>query len=340
MDWNKLAQKYDKQGMLRYLRSFPKNIIEGAMIGKSFNVPKNKKFANIAICGMGGSGIGGAVLKNLVKKEIRVPIEIVNDYELPAFVNNKTLVVAVSYSGNTEEAVSCFAEAKRKKATTIALTTGGMIAKKWKSHPYCFVIPKAFPQPRLAFSYLFTPLLILFGKMGLIEKKEKELNLAIHSLEKHRHKIETEAMRLALAMKGKIPVVYSQAEFSTIAYRFCTEVNEHAKQFCHWQFVPEMNHNEINATHEAGKTMLVLLRDKKERKKIAERFEVSKQIWGKKKFKVVETFVEGNSLLARMLFAVWLESLAAYYLALLNREDPMKIPSISFLKSAIKEKKG
>ncbi len=339
MDWNTLIEKYDKQKMLRYMRSFPKNLLEGAFFGKQFKAQKNKKIANIALCGMGGSGIGGAVLKNLVKKEIKIPIETVNDYELPAFIGKNSLVVAVSYSGNTEETISCLKEAKKKKATTIAITTGGMIAKKYKKCPWCLVVPNAFPKPRLGFSYLFTPLLMIFGEMGLIKKKDRELNEAIHSLEKHRHKIETTAINLAIALQNKIPAIYAQAEFATIGYRFCTELNENSKQFCHSQVFPEMNHNEIVALHGADKIVFVLLRDKKERKRIAQRFEIYKQLW-KKKFKIIEIFVEGNSLLSRTLYAVWLESLTSFYLAMLNHENPTDNPLIETLKTELKEKKG
>lgn len=201
------------------------------------------------------------------------------------------------------------------------------------------MLPKAFPQPRLAFAHLLVPMLITLEKAGLIAKKEKELSQAVRALERNRHAIETEAIRLALALKGKNPVIYAESELSAIAYRFCTELNEDAKEICHYQTVPEMNHNEINSKHAAKGTVLVLLRDKNERRKIKERFAITKKIM-EKKFKIIETTTEGGSLLARTLYAAWLESLTAYYLSLLNHEDPMKIPAIAFLKKAIKEKKG
>lgn len=113
-DWNTLIEKFDRQNMLKYLRQFPKQFLEGAMIARKFS-PKKKKYSNLVVCGMGGSGIGGRVLKNLLKKEIKIPIEVTSDYELPEFVGSKTLAFTVSYSGNTEETVSCYREAKKKK---------------------------------------------------------------------------------------------------------------------------------------------------------------------------------------------------------------------------------
>lgn len=334
MDFASLTKEFDKQDMLGYLQKFPSQLAEGNANAKKAKIAK-KKFANIAICGMGGSGINGAILKGYLKNEIKIPIEIISDYQLPAFIDSRSLVFCVSYSGNTEETVSCFAEAKKRKATAIAITTGGLLGKEKNA----IIVPKAVPQPRLGFAFLFTPMLALLAKAGLIKNKERELQNAIKELEENMEKISTEAQRLAFELQGKIPVVYSSPELSVLAYRFCTEINEDAKQFAHWQIVPEMNHNEINATHNAESLVLLLLRDKKERSKISERFEISKQIWGNR-FKIIETWIDGSTLLSRTLQAISLESHTAFYLSLLNKEDPMEIPSIKFLKSAIHEKKG
>jgi glucose/mannose-6-phosphate isomerase len=335
MEYDSLVKEFDKQGMINYLQAFPSQLKEAIAMAKKIK-QKKKKISNIVLCGMGGSGIGGAVTKSLLKREIKVPIDTVNDYQLPEFVGKNSLVFTVSYSGNTEETVSCFDEAKKRKATAIAITAGGLLAQKDKN---AIIVPKAVPQPRLAFAYLFTPIIFTIAKLGLIKDKEKEFLQAIKELEQNREAVKLEAQRLALEMQDKIPIIYAESELAPLTYRFCTEINENSKQFAHNQFVPEMNHNEINATHGTEKLVLLLLRDKKEREKISQRFEISKQIWGNN-FKIVETWIDGSSLLSRILQTVWLETMTAFYLSMLNKEDPIEIPSIKFLKTAIKEKKG
>ncbi len=266
MNWEKLEQKYDKKYVLSWMRIFSDQCIEAIYIGNKF-IPKNKKPEKIVVCGMGGSGVGGRLLKNMLKDELKIPLEVYNSYELPAYVDSKTMVFCVSFSGNTEETLSCFKQAKKKKAYTIAITTNGKIKKLAGKN--CILIPKSSPQPRMAIAYLFFPMLMVLEKMKLVSKMNSQLNETVFLLKKEEGKIETKAKELALKMRNKLPIIYASEELETITYRFRTEINENAKQFAMSHFLPEQNHNEISASFglSRGDCEIFLLRHDNENKR-------------------------------------------------------------------------
>ena len=228
MDWKKLEKKYDNKDVLGWMRSFSDQIIEAVYYGKKLKV-KKKKIDRIVACGMGGSGIGAGILRNLVKDELKVPFETFSSYDIPAYVNSRTLVFCVSFSGNTEETLSCFKQAKEKRAYIIALTTGGKLQKMANAND-TIIFPKNSPQPRMTLAYLCLPLPIVLEKLRLIEKKNNHLNEAVFLLKKEQMNIEAKAKDIALKIKGKLPIIYGSEELSTTTYRFRTELNERSEE--------------------------------------------------------------------------------------------------------------
>jgi len=335
MRWEQLRRKYDKKNVLEVMRDFSDQCIEAVYIASKFR-PKKRKIEKIVACGMGGSGVGAGILKDLLKGELKVPFEVFNSYHLPAYVDGKTLVFVVSYSGNTEETVNCLKEAKKKKAYVVAVVGGGAVKKNAKEK---IVVPTEIPQPRMALAYLCLPLLVVLAKLGLISGKGSELNEAVFLLKKNARQIEEKAKELALRMKGKMVVIYAPEELRTVAYRFRTELNENAKQFALHHFVPEENHNEINAFLGLSRknSEFILLRHRDEPEKIQRRFAFLHKIL-RKNFNVTEVHLEGKSVLAAALYAVQLAALSSYYLAMLNHLDPEWIPIIKELKKELKRK--
>jgi len=335
MNWMKLEQKYDKKHVLSWMRIFSDQCIEAVYIGSKFK-PRKKKPEKIVVCGMGGSGVGGRLLKNLLKDEIKIPFEVYNSYELPAYVDSKTLVFCVSFSGNTEETLSCFKQAKKRKAYTIGITTNGKLKKLAGNN--CILIPKSSPQPRMAIAYLFFPMLMVLEKMKLVGKMNGQLNETVFLLKKEEGRIETKAKEFALKMKNKLPIIYASEELETITYRFRTEINENAKQFALNHFLPEQNHNEISASFglSRGGCEIFLLRHDSENKRVEKRFKILKRIMGKN-YNITEINLKGKSLMATTFYALQLAALTAYYLALLNHVDPEPVPSIGILKKELKK---
>jgi glucose/mannose-6-phosphate isomerase len=346
MDWEKLEKKYDKKDVLGWLRTFSDQCVEAVYIGSWFK-PKKRKIENIVACGMGGSGVGAAILRNLLKQELKVPFEVFNSYSLPAYVGPKTLVFCVSFSGNTEETLECYREAKKKKAYVISLTTDGTLKKiagkgcalAMLATKDCLLVPPRSPQPRMAIAYLCLPMLVALEKMKLVAKTNSQLNEMLFLLIRERQHIEAKAKEIALKMKGKLPIIYAPEELATMAYRFRTEINENAKQFAMSHFLPEQNHNEISARLglSKGQCEIFLLRHENEGKRIAKRFGILKKIMGKH-FNITEINLKGKSLLAVTFYALQLAALTAYCLALLNKLDPEPIPQIKVLKKELKKK--
>ncbi len=335
MEWEKLKQKYDKKKVLSWTRTFSDQCIEAVYYGKKFK-PKKRKIDKIIACGMGGSGVGAAILRNLFKDELNVPFETFNSYELPAYVDRKTLVFCVSFSGNTEETLACFKQAKKKQAYTVSITTNGKLKKMMKGNG--ILVPSSAPQPRMGLAYTSLPILIVLEKMGLIKKKDSELGEAVFLLKKEQRSLEEKAKELALKMKDKLPIIYAAEELQTIAYRFRTEINENAKQFALSHFLPEQNHNEICSSFglSRGSCEIFLLRHDNENKRVEKRFKILKRIMGKN-YNITEVNLKGKSLMATTFYVLQLAALTSYYLALLNQIDPEPVPLIGVLKKALKK---
>ncbi len=335
MHWEQLRQRYDKKDVLSWLRTFPDQCIEAIYIGNKFK-PKKRRIDKIVGCGMGGSGVGAALLRNMLKEELRVPFEVFNSYDLPAYADNKTLVFCVSFSGNTEETLQCYRQAKKKRAYVVALTTGGKLKKMAKND--CIIIPKSSPQPRMAAAYLSIPMIIILQRLGLIERKNGQLNEMVFLLKKEQARIEDKARELALRFRGKLPVIYAAEELQTVAYRFRTDLNENGKQFALSHFFPEQNHNEINAYLGLKRSSceFVFLRHENELKKIQKRFSAVKKLF-EKRFNITEVQLKGKSLIAATYYALFLAALTSYYLSLVNKLDPEPVPYIAFLKKELKK---
>jgi len=336
MNWDSLEKKHDKNKVLDWLRTFSDQIIEAVYFAKKLKV-KKREFDKIVACGMGGSGIGSALLRNMLKHELKIPFETFNSYKLPEYVDRKTLVFCVSFSGNTEETIACYKQARKKGAYVVSVTTGGWFKKKVKKD--IVLEPGIAPQPRMGLAYVCLPQLIVLERLGLVEKKNTELGEAVFLLKKEQGKLEEKAKELALKMKGKLPIFYACDDLERLAYRFRTDVNENSKQYALHHFLPEHNHNEINAFSglKKGNCHFFFLRHEGESKKIQKRFKVTKKVVGKN-FNVTEVHLKGKSLIAATFYGLQLAALTSYYLSLLNKRDPEPVPMIGLLKKELKKK--
>ncbi len=315
---------HDKYNMMGVLAGFPEQLKKGWAIAKDVKI--KGKFENVAICGMGGSGISGDLVIPFVKK---IPVFVVKDYNLPEFIGKKSLVIVISYSGNTEETLSCYNQAKKRRAKIAAITSGGKLAELEKN---VAIIPNEL-QPRAAMGLLFVSVLRVLFNSKIISNPNvgSAIKAAVPKA------CSKEGFLLAQKMKGKIPVFYASENFKGVAYRCKTQVNENAKQPAFFHTLPEMNHNEINAfERNAGKLIAVMIRDKNDSLRIKKRMDITKEII-KENADVAEIKTKGNSLLARMLYTIYVGDYASYYLALMNNEDPTPVPVIAELKKRLME---
>jgi len=341
----------DKKNMLELLKTFPEQCQEAIGIGTKYEIPEKykKQYKNIVFLGLGGSAIGGDVIKSYLIDESPLPIQVVRDYSVPSFISSESLVFASSYSGDTEETLSMYKSAKAKSANIICITSGGRLKRLAGANgDLAVIIPGGLP-PRASLGYSFIPALIMLYRLGIVSDKSKDIFEAI-TLMKDMLKKEVgpdarknRAMEIAAYIFGKIPVVYAPAKnFDVVATRWRGQINENAKTLSSCHVYPEMNHNEIVGWVYPRKVLkdlaILTLRDKGEHPRVATRIKITTGILKDSGFKSMDIGSKGQSLLARMMSLVYLGDFVSFYLAVLNGVDPTPVERISFLKKQLGKK--
>jgi glucose/mannose-6-phosphate isomerase len=314
-------------------------------------IPKNVNPKNIVIIGMGGSAIGGEILHDWLRATFPITIDVCRDYILPAYVNEDTLVFANSYSGNTEETLTAFLEAIKRKCTVLVVTSGGQLAEFCKKlHTPIVTIPSGL-QPRAAIPYLFFPLLILMQKLGLISNIEDEIEETINILENVAQANTPEipiannkAKQLAVDIKGTIPVIYGFRQYNSVAQRLKAQFNENSKIPSKSDAFPELNHNET-VGYEAPEALnkkqtVILIRDPQEPTEIRNRIETTKKLVFTRANKILEIKAQGKEKLTKMFSVLCIGDYASVYLAILQNKDPSPVKIIDKVKSELAKKSG
>ena len=299
--------------LLRSLEDFPNQIRQAVALAKEVKVDKDVD--GIVVCGMGASGISGNFLQSLLA-DAKVDVHVNKDYSLPGWVTSKTLVFVISYSGNTEETVSCFREAMRKGCKVVVITSGGKLQELVRYHKLknAIFIPEGL-IPRAAVAYLFFPVLIVLHNSGIVRIKRDDLIAIIDAMRKPALKQKAETLADQLA--GKMPLIYSSTKLEGVAIRWKQSFNENAKTHAFYNVFSEMNHNELMAYKYARKAdfHIVLLRDEKDISQVKKRFEHVKEIMKKRKYPVTEIMLRGQSELVKMFTAVYIGDLTSVLVA-------------------------
>jgi len=342
-----LIAQHDSKGMRNLILNFPKQVEEAITIGESAKIKiKTKNIAHIIISGLGGSAIGGDLIRAYFADKCEVPVIVNRHYYFPEYVGKNSLVIISSYSGNTEETTASHKDAIKRKAKIFCITSGGEVeklAKKYK-HPY-IKIPGGFP-PRAALGYSFFPTLIALSKIGFIKNQKKEIKETLSLLNElsarySNHDAQDNlALNLAKTLQGKLPLIYSGADkFDTVNTRWRGQITENAKTLAFGHVFPELNHNEIVGWEVLKEIMknihVVILRDKEDYRRIQLRMDVTKGIIGEFADGITEVRSEGKSLLARMFSLLYLADWLSFYLAMLNGVDPSPVKKIDYLKEEL-----
>ncbi|MBI5475276.1 MAG: bifunctional phosphoglucose/phosphomannose isomerase [Ignavibacteriales bacterium] len=333
--------------MHRLIAEFPKQIENAVKIGNKYKpVYKKSQINSILFNGLGGSAIGGDLLRSYLAEVLSVPFVVNRHYSVPDFVNDKTLSLVSSYSGNTEETIAAHAEVNKRKAKTVCICSGGKIEETaLKTKQSLITIPGGLP-PRAALGYSFFPTLIALSKMKLIPPQGKYIEETVKLLKK-KSKIysalsdSNPAFQLAKQLFTKLPVLYSSADrFDVVNLRWRGQIAENAKQLAFGHVIPEMNHNELVGWKSLRRVMeedivVLFLRDKEDHERIKIRMEITKGIVEQYASKIIEVHSEGKSLLARIFSLVYLGDWVSYYLAILNGIDPTPVKVIDYLKNEL-----
>jgi glucose/mannose-6-phosphate isomerase len=324
--------------MKELIEKFPNNISNAFEIAKkyTFKLP-SVQIKNIVICGMGGSGIGGKIVSQWIQDDCHVPITIVQDYSLPKFVNEHTLVIGSSYSGNTEETLFALEEAHSRKCFILGICSGGLLESFCKKHNYdCVLVPGGNPpRTALAFSLVqLSNIMAVFGfsNDGLLSEIEAGRTLILEQAES----IISEAKKIAQTLIGKTIGIYSSAEYDGVGIRAKQQFNENAKVLCWQHVIPEMNHNELvgwgDGTDEFGAFFIqsgdLSIRNQR-------RFDISVDVIKSKSKTVVIAEAKGNTRVEKSIYLIHLVDWISYEWSVLKNGDPIEIKVIDFLKSEL-----
>ncbi len=334
---------FDKSNMIGQIKSFTKDFIVAWRETESIEWPENyRDVKNVVLLGMGGSGAANELMKELSFKT-SCPVECVHDYALPGYVDQNSLVVASSYSGNTEETTSGFAVAKKRAAKLFAVTTGGKLeqmAKEFGAPSFIFKYPS---QPRMAAPYLFSPLLRIFSRLNFyplpqeFEQVCQEAEEILCTFFPEIPLSQNRAKELALDLHGRFPIIYSPANIRGLAMRFKNQINENAKTAAACEYFPELNHNTIEGYSYASRDLIIVMLESKfgsERIKLRQRITAEILERGKIKYAPAGFDRCKNELVEHLVLMSFADAVS-YYLTFLNRTDPASIPNIEYLKSKL-----
>jgi glucose/mannose-6-phosphate isomerase len=339
-------RRIDKSDMLSFCVEAPRHYAEGAKIAKAVSISYPKP-QTIIVAGMGGSAIGGELLKDWAKDKIAVPIEVCREYSLPAYADKKTLVFVVSYSGETEESLSIFLDAVKRKCMVVCISSGGVLREFAEKLNIPHLRVPSGMAPRATLPYLFMPLPILLEKMGLISNVASEISETIKILRQVSDSNSPKkpfkdnfSKKLASNICGTVPTVYGFGSYRAVAQRLKTQFNENSKIPAKWESFPELDHNEIvgwEAVKELAKYFsVILIRDDDEPETMRQRIQATKDLMRKESVKVFEIHGIGKSMLAKMSSVICTGDFTSVYLAIMRGIDPTPVKTIVLLKEKMK----
>ncbi len=321
-----------------YINEFTTHLKEGIEIAnKSVFKSKQKNFNAVLICGLGGSGIGGSIIKDVLSAKTTIPIIITKDYSIPNFVNNNTLVIASSYSGNTEETISALQKCQQKGAEIAIITSGGELETIAKNKNYNNIIIPGGSPPRAMFGYAFVQLFYVLNHYEIISDFfTLDLKRAIRLLDREKPNIQKQAIALAKNLIHTTPIIYVANGFEGVAVRFRQQINENSKMLCWHHVIPEMNHNELLGWRTNVENLsVVFLRNQGDYKKNQIRMNINKEVISKYTTKIFEIWSKGNSVIENSLYHINFGDWVSWYLSELNNVNAIEINVINFLKKEL-----
>jgi len=315
------------------LEKFAEMIEKASVLGTDIQI--SGEVEKIFVAGMGGSGIAADLL-NAYMHEIgsKIPVFIVKDYLFPEYINSRSLVFIVSYSGDTEETISAYRNAMRKGAKIVAITSGGKLRKMCADERQDLVrIPEGM-QARAAMPYLFFPMLNILKNSGLI-KDEIAYTEIISAV--RRIGMREKAEELAEKLANRIPLIFTSERFRAVALRWKTQFNENTKIHAFCDVLPELDHNELMAfSHADDRFFVIFITDENDNRRLRQRVEITKELMIKKS-PIMEIVLKGPYYLAKIFSAIYTGDLTSYLLAEKYGIDATEVKLIGELKEKLKK---
>lgn len=329
--------------MRQIILDFPKQFGVGInSTKKTVKRFKNFKVSNIIICGMGGSALPGDILQT-ANRELSItkfPIIIHRNYGLPKEADKNSLIVCISYSGNTEETIAAFNEAKKRKLKISVIASGGKLIELAKRNKLPYAEVPSGIQPRCALGYQFSALASLLSKLGVLKSIDKELLYLGTKL--NPGKLEPIGKKLATNLKDSILLVYSSEKWGILAKIWKIKFNENSKIPAFFNVLPEMNHNEMTGIGETKSKKLksvlraIILEEKEENKRNLKRMKIMAEILKIRGIKVFSQAIEGKTFFERFFSTMLIGDWASYYLAIFQGIDPIPVKLVEEFKKRMK----
>ena len=342
-----LFHQIDPDDMLGRIAELPQQCRDAWANVQGLELPAEYRRVNrVVALGMGGSAIGGDLLRVLAEPECALPIVTNRDYTVPAFVNADTLVIASSYSGNTEETLSAFQEVRQRGAALLAITTNGKLAQQARELGAPLLTFRYQSQPRAALGYSLVSLIGVMQRLDFIGDKAADLEEAIAVMEALQEEIretvpvtENLAKQLARRLHGRLPVIYGSGYLGEVAHRWKTQLNENAKAWSFFEQLPELNHNAVVGyqfpKELAERILVVMLTSSLDHPRNKARFQVTQEILTRHGIAYETIEARGKSPLAQMLSAIHFGDYVSFYLAMLYEVDPTPVQAIGYLKERL-----
>lgn len=323
--------------MKELIQKFPAQLNEAVEIASKAKLSPLKLPVNkIIICGLGGSGIGGTITKEILFNEAKAPIEVLKSYSMPPYIDENTLVVCSSYSGNTEETLECYSLAQKQKAKIVCITSGGKLLELAKKDGNDFITVTGGMPPRACLGYSLTQLLHIFSHYHLAPQKTTDILEAAEILAKEQEAIINEAHHIVKKLLNFMPVIYSTALHEGVAIRLRQQLNENAKILCWHHVIPEMNHNEIVGwSHAYPNLAVILFNDTDENPRNRLRMDFCKKVFEKYAAAIIEIPSKGKTIVEKKLYWIHLGDWVSYFLSEKRNVDAMDIKVIDNLKQEL-----
>ena len=335
----------DPDDMLGRIKDLPKQVRDAWAIASRATIPPAYADVRaIVLTGMGGSAIGGDLAAALLADELKIPMTIHRDYGLPAFVGRDSLVITSSYSGNTEETLSAFEEARKRGAKIITLTTGGKIAELARASSYPIVSFSYKAQPRAALGYSLALVLGVLSKLGFVRDLSDDIEASLSDVAKLEERVHegartNDAKKMAIELFGRIPFAYGAGVMGVMARRVKGQWNENAKNWSAFDVMSELNHNAVvgfehpSIAREA--LTVLLLRSDRDNPRHKLRFEVTRELLDRAGIPHKTLKFAGRNMLSEVLQMGYFTDYVSFYVALLNGADPSPVKSIDYLKDRL-----
>lgn len=347
LDDPEVYRRLDTADMRGRIRELPRQCLKAWQQSRAFQLPPNyTEVDKVVILGMGGSAIGGDLLASLVADEVKAPISVQRGYDIPAFVDSGTLIIASSYSGMTEETLSSFRQAVSGPARKIVISTGGELKKLAEQNGIPVFTIDYVAQPRAALAHSFLPLLGICQSLGLVSDKSGDVREMVQVLENMQTTIDdacptnsNPAKQMAARLYDRLVVVYGAGILSPVAQRWKTQINENGKAWVFHEAFPELNHNAVVGYEFPDdlkeRIFVILLRCQHLHPRILLRYDVTTDVLSQAAINHEVRDASGESPLSQMMSLVLFGDWVSYYLALLHETDPTPVNVIDYIKKSL-----